>query len=86
MTAQIYVKENSSPTQNVDFKKENYSNRQISKILACVPQTIDNEIGRGTISQLKRQTKNEKVYDADPGKATTELWQTPKMEKYGCFH
>lgn len=29
------------------LKKENYSHRQIAKVLGRVPQTINNEIGRG---------------------------------------
>lgn len=44
-----------------------------------VSQTINNEMNRGTITQLKRQTQNEKtydtcysVYDADSGQAFYE--------------
>lgn len=42
------------------LKKENYSNRNIAKILGRAPQTINNEIKRGTITQLKRQKQNGK--------------------------
>ena len=45
------------------LKKENYSNRQIAKVIGCVPQTINNEIHRGTITQLKRQKQKGKTYD-----------------------
>ena len=45
------------------LKKENYSNRNIAKVLGRAPQTINNEIKRGTITQLKRQKQNGKVYD-----------------------
>lgn len=58
------------------LKKENYSNRQIAKVIGCVPQTINNEIHRGTITQLKRQKQKSKTYDyyierydADAGQA-----------------
>lgn len=61
------------------LKKEGYSNRQVAKVLRRVPQTINNEITRGTITQLKRQTQNGKVYDtyysvynADAGQACYE--------------
>ena len=36
------------------LKKENYSNRQVAQVLGGVPQTIHNEMTRGTITQLKR--------------------------------
>lgn len=45
------------------LKKENYSNRRVAEILGRVPQSINNEIKRGTIFQLKRQKQNGKVYD-----------------------
>ena len=45
------------------LKKENYSNRQVARVLGRVPQTIHNEIKRGTVTQLKRQKQNGKVYD-----------------------
>ena len=58
------------------LKKEDYSNRQIAGVLERVPQTIHNEIKRGTITQLKRQKQKDKVYDyydsvysADAGQA-----------------
>lgn len=40
---------------------ENYSNRHIAKSIERAPQTINNEIKRGTIRQIRRQ-KNGKVY------------------------
>ena len=45
------------------LKKEGYSNRQISGVTERAPQTIHNEIKRGTVTQLKRQNQNGKVYD-----------------------
>lgn len=36
------------------LKKENYTNRQVAKVLSRVPQTIHNEIKRGNVGQLKR--------------------------------
>jgi IS30 family transposase len=61
------------------LKKESYSNRQVAKILNRAPQTINNEVKRGTITQLKRQKHNRKVYDyyvsvydADIGQAKYE--------------
>lgn len=47
------------------LKKEQYSNRQVANVLDRVPQTINNEINRGTITQLKRQKQNGKSYDYD---------------------
>lgn len=37
------------------LKRENYSNRQIAERLGRVPQTINNEINRGTVKQMRRQ-------------------------------
>lgn len=58
------------------LKREDYLNRQIAGVLERAPQTIHNEIKRGTITQLKRQKQNGKVYDyydpiysADAGQA-----------------
>ena len=45
------------------LKKENYSNRRIARVIGCVPQTINDEIHRGTITQLRRQKQNGKTYD-----------------------
>jgi len=42
------------------LKKEGYSNRQVAKALERVPQTINNEITRGTITQLNAKRKMEK--------------------------
>lgn len=54
------------------LKQENYSNRAIAAILNRAPQTIHNEIKRGTVKQKKKQFQNGKeyvyyytVYDAD---------------------
>ena len=61
------------------LKKEKYSNRQVAKVLGRAPQTIHNEIHRGTITQLRRQKQNGKIYDyfdsfydADAGQAFYE--------------
>lgn len=53
----------SERSQIAILKIEHYSNRQIANVLDRVPQTINNEIHRGTITQLKRQKQNGKVYD-----------------------
>lgn len=45
------------------LRKENYSNRRIAGIIGCAAQTINNEIHRGEITQLKRQKQNGKIYD-----------------------
>lgn len=45
------------------LKQENYSNRHIAHILGRAPQTINNEIHRGQVTQLKRQKQNDKIYD-----------------------
>lgn len=39
------------------------SNRAIAKMLATSPQTINNEIKRGTVRQIKRQKQNGRVYE-----------------------
>lgn len=64
---------------NCDSKKEAYSNRVIARLLGRSPQTIHNEVKRGTVTQLKRQKQNDKlydypytVYDADTGHANYE--------------
>ena len=61
------------------LKKEAYSHRAIAKLLGRSPQTIHNEVKRGTITQLKRQKQNGKtydysytLYDADAGQANYE--------------
>ncbi|MFB9860017.1 helix-turn-helix domain-containing protein, partial [Salinicoccus siamensis] len=45
------------------LKRENYSNRQIAERLGRAPQTINNEITRGTVKQMRRQKQNGKTYD-----------------------
>src|SRR5699024_12387599 len=64
------------------LKKEGYSNRQVAIALDRAPQTIHNEIRRGTVTQLRRQKQNGKVYDyyhsvydADAGQAFYENQQ-----------
>lgn len=47
------------------WKNENKSNRQIAKLLGKAPQTIHNEIKRGTILQQVRKGLYKKVYSAD---------------------
>lgn len=42
--------------------KQQYSNRQIAKALQRAPQTINNEIYRGTIEQRKKAKRRQKVY------------------------
>ncbi|MGY3815184.1 transposase, partial [Globicatella sulfidifaciens] len=41
---------------------ENYSNCHIAKSIERAPQTINNEIKRGTIRQIRRQKQGGKVY------------------------
>lgn len=58
------------------LNQEGYSNRAIAKRLERAPQTINNEIKRGTVRQLTRQKQNGKKYDYyhhvyDPGFAQT---------------
>lgn len=45
------------------LKSEGYSNRQIAERLGRAPQTINNEIERGTVQQMSRQKQNGKTYD-----------------------
>lgn len=45
------------------LKKEKYSNRAIAERLDRAPQTINNEILRRTVRQMRRQKQNGKVYD-----------------------
>jgi IS30 family transposase len=61
------------------LKKEKYTNRQVSNVLNRAPKTINNEINRGSITQLKRQVQKEKtydyytlIYDADAGQTFYE--------------
>ncbi|SIO03405.1 Transposase and inactivated derivatives, IS30 family [Carnobacterium alterfunditum] len=53
----------SERSQIAILKQEDYSNRPIAIVLNRVPQTINNEIKRGTITQLKRQKQKSKIYD-----------------------
>ncbi|AYW46904.1 IS30 family transposase [Tetragenococcus osmophilus] len=66
----------SERSQIAILKQENYSNRRIASVLERAPQTINNEVKRGTVTQLKRQKQKGKVYDyyteaydADAGQA-----------------
>ncbi|SEI62553.1 Transposase and inactivated derivatives, IS30 family [Alkalibacterium gilvum] len=45
------------------MKQENYSNSRIASVLERVPQTINNEVRRGTVTQFKRQKQKGKIYD-----------------------
>lgn len=47
------------------WKREGQSNRQIARLLGKAPQTIYNDIKRGTILQQVRKGKFEKIYSAD---------------------
>lgn len=44
------------------LKQEGYSHRKIAKALGCAPQTINNEIKRGTVTQAREQKQNGKTY------------------------
>lgn len=45
------------------LKENKFSNRRIALSLGRAPQTINNEIHRGKVTQLKRQKQNGKTYD-----------------------
>lgn len=47
------------------WKKDGKSNRQVADLLGKAPQTINNEITRGTVLQQVRKGKFEKHYSAD---------------------
>lgn len=45
------------------LKQEGYSMTKIAGIIGCSRQTVKNELDRGTVTQLRRQKQNGKVYD-----------------------
>ncbi|UXR34038.1 helix-turn-helix domain-containing protein [Staphylococcus simulans] len=45
------------------LKNLGFSNRAIARELGRAPQTINNEIHRGTTRQIKRQKQQHKVYE-----------------------
>ena len=47
------------------WKNENMSNREIAGLLGKAPQTINNEVNRGTTLQQVRKGLYKKVYSAD---------------------
>jgi len=47
------------------WKNENMSNREIAGLLGKAPQTINNEVKRGTTLQQVRKELYKKVYSAD---------------------
>lgn len=47
------------------WKKEGKGNRKVAELLGKAPQTINNEIQRGTVLQQIRKGKFEKRYSAD---------------------
>ena len=47
------------------WKNENMSNRKIARLLGKAPQTINNEVKRGTTLQQVRKGLYKKVYSAD---------------------
>ena len=47
------------------WKNENMSNRKIAGLLGKAPQTINNEVKRGTTLQQVRKGLYKKVYSAD---------------------
>ena len=44
------------------LKEQGHSNRAIARILKRAPQTIHNEIKRGTFKQIRQQKQNGKIY------------------------
>lgn len=79
------------------LKKEGYSNRAIAKSLGRSPQTIHNEVKRGSVTQRKRQKQKGKIYDytytiydADAGKVHYDqqrlnCGRRPKWAKMNAF-
>lgn len=78
--------------------KEGYSNRRIARTLGRCPQTIHNEVHRGTVSQLKQRQKQQgkvydyyhQVYSADAGQADydtqrLQCGRQPKWVAARCF-
>ncbi len=47
------------------WKKEGKSNREIAKLLGKAPQTINNEISRGTVLQQVKRNKYKRIYHPD---------------------
>ena len=47
------------------LEQADYSNRNIAACLGRAPQTINNELKRGTVRQIHRQKQNGKIYDYD---------------------
>ena len=79
------------------LKKEAYSHRAIAKLLGRSPQTIHNEVKRGSVTQRKHQKQKGKIYDyaytiydADAGKAHYDqqrlnCGRRPKWAKTNAF-
>ena len=57
------------------LKEQDHSNRAIARILGRSPQTIHNEIKRGTIKQIRQQKQNGKVYKWYYSKYVAEVGQ-----------
>ena len=59
------------------WKNENMSNREIAGLLGKTPQTINNEVKRGTTLQQVRKGLYKKVYSADYAQT---VWYTKLIE------
>ena len=57
------------------LKKQGYSNRAIARILGRAPQTIHNEIKRGSVEQVRQQKQHGKVYTYQYSKYIAEVGQ-----------
>ena len=57
------------------LKEQGHSNRAIARMLGRSPQTIHNEIKRGTIKQIRQQKQNGKVYKWYYSKHVAEVGQ-----------
>ena len=57
------------------LKKQGYSNRAIARTLGRAPQTIHNEIKRGTIEQIRQQKQDDKVHTYKYSKYSAEVGQ-----------
>lgn len=60
---------------------ENYSNRHIANSIERAPQTINNEIKRGTIRQIRRQKQGVK-FILIPTRFTTQNLHNHAMKTY----
>lgn len=63
------------------WKKENKSNREIAKLLGKSPQTINNEIKKGSVIQQIKKGRFTTVYSADYGQKVYEQNRKNSVKK-----